>query len=69
MFKNFLKALVLGLNDIYSDNFVIPATSYTKPGFKQSKNRAFTKGKKQKTLKERSNRRKAKRRSNAKKNG
>ena len=64
MVKNFLKALILGLNDIYADNFVIPATSYTKPKFKKSKNSPFTKGKKQKSLKERSNRRKAKRISN-----
>jgi hypothetical protein len=42
-------------------NFAIPATSYTKPNFIKSKNRPFTKGKRQKSLKERSNRRKAKR--------
>ena len=53
--------MFLGLNDIYSDNFVNLATSRKKQGFKKSKNRPFTKGKKQKSLKERSNRRKAKR--------
>ncbi len=58
MIKNFLRAMVLGLNDIYSDNFVNLVASYKKQGFKKSKNRPFTKGKKQKSLKERSNRRK-----------
>ena len=62
MFKNFLKAMILGLSDVYADNFAIPFASYTKPNFTKSKNRLFTKGKRQKSLKERSNRRKAKRR-------
>ena len=37
MFRNFLKAMILGLNDIYADNLVIPATNYNKPNFKKSK--------------------------------
>ena len=61
MFKNFLKAMILGLSDVYADNFAIPATSYTKPNFIKSKNSPFTKGKRQRSLKERSNRRKARR--------
>jgi len=62
MVKNFLKAIILGASDIYANNFTIPATNYKKTTFTKSKNRPFTKGKKQKSLKERSNKRKAKRR-------
>ncbi len=61
MRANFLKALAIAFNDIFADNFIIPATNYNKPNFKKSKNRPFTKGKRQSSLKERSNRRKAKR--------
>jgi len=62
MVKNFLKAMILGVSDIYADNFIIPATNYKKATFTKSKNRPFTKGKRQKSLKKRSNKRKAKRR-------
>ena len=61
MFKKFIMSAVLALSDVYADNFVIPFASYTKPNFIKSKNRPFTKGKRQRSLKERSNRRKAKR--------
>ena len=53
--------MILSVNDIYADNFIIPATNYKKATFTKSKNRPFTKGKRQKSLKERSNKRKAKR--------
>jgi len=62
MVKNFLKAIILGVSDIYANNFTIPATNYKKATFIKSKNRPFTKGKRQKSLKERNNMRKAKRR-------
>jgi len=61
MFKKLVMSAVLALGDVYADNFAIPFASYTKPNFIKSKNRPFTKGKRQRSLKERSNRRKAKR--------
>ena len=62
MFKKFVMSAVLALT---SENFMdvggIVGDARNIRGFTKSKNRPFTKGKRQRSLKERSNRRKAKR--------
>ena len=67
MIKNFLTTTILALT---SENFINVGEIVNNAkniSFAKSKNRPFTKGKRQKSLKERSNRRKAKR--NSKKKG